>query len=201
MLQRAAVKLLLLVWSSYLLLPWSTAQLFARTSTAETSVLADGTATNSWRLVSPGPNDGQIAAMTARLLERYHYLRPRFDDTVSSKFLDRYLETLDPQHLHFLQSDLASFEVFRTNLDHLTLPERGAGDTRPACEIFNRFKERLRQRVEYADDLLHNEKFAFDADERIVLNRKDLPYPKDLAEAKKLWRDRLRFEYLQEKLG
>ena len=203
MIQRTAVKLLLLLWSSNLLLPWSTAQLFARTSTTEISLPAEGTAnsTNSWHSISPGPNDGQIATMTARLLERYHYLRPRFDDTVSSKFLDRYLETLDPQHLHFLQSDLANFEVYRTNLDHLTLPERGAGDTKPACEIFNRFKERLRQRVEYADTLLHNEKFSFDTDERIVLNRKDLPYPKDLDEAKKLWRDRLRFEYLQEKLG
>src|SRR5262249_10141976 len=131
----------------------------------------------------------------------FHYLRPRFDDTVSSKFLDRYLETLDPQHLHFLQSDLAGFEAYRTNLDHLTLPDRGAGDTKPACEVFNRFMERLRQRVEYVDQLLRTEKFAFDSDERIVLNRRDLPYPKDLAEARKLWRDRLRFEYLQEKLG
>jgi carboxyl-terminal processing protease len=203
MIRRTAVKLLLLVWSSNLLFLWSTAQLPARTPTTETSVLVDGSAnsTNSWHLVSPGPNDGQIAAMTARLLERFHYLRPRFDGSVSTRFFDRYLETLDPQHLHFLQSDLADFDVYRTNLDHLTLPDRGAGDTKPACEIFNRFIERLRQRVDYVDQLLHTEKFTFDVDERIVLNRKDLPYPKDLAEAKKLWRDRLRFEYLQEKLG
>ena len=71
----------------------------------------------------------------------------------------------------------------------------------PACEIFNRFLERLAQRDAYADDLLKHEKFTFDTDERITINRKDLPYPADLDEAKKLWRERLRFEYLQELLG
>ena len=203
MIQRTAVKLLLLFWSSTLLLPWTTAQLFASTPTADPPALAEGASrsTNGLHLITPGPVDGQIASMTARLLERYHYLRPHFDGSVSSKFLDRYLETLDPQHLHFLQSDLADFETYRTNLDRLTLPERGAGDTKPACVIFNRFMERLQQRVDYVDQLLHQEHFTFDSDEKITLNRKDLPYPKDLTEAKKLWRDRLRFEYLQEELG
>ena len=203
MIQRTAVKLLFLLWSSYLLLPWSTAQLAARTPTSDTPVAtADALKfTNGVHLISPGPTDGQIATMTARLLERYHYLRPHFDGSVSTRFFDRYLETLDPQHLHFLQSDLAEFEIYRTNLDHLTLPDRGAADTKPACVIFNRFIQRLQQRVEYADQLLHTETFNFDTDERVVLNRKDLPYPKDLSEAKKLWRDRLRYEYLQEKLG
>ena len=35
----------------------------------------------------------------------------------------------------------------------------------------------------------------------MVINRKDQPYPRDLSEAKRLWRDHLRAEYLQEKLG
>jgi carboxyl-terminal processing protease len=205
MIQRTVVRLLLLLWSGNLLFGWPAAQLLALTPT-ETAVVAEGASkstnsTNALHTIAPGPTDGQIASMTARLLERYHYLRPHLDAKVSSKFLDRYLETLDPQHLHFLQSDLAEFEVYRTNLDRLTLPDRGSADTRPACEIFNRFIQRLQERVDYADQLLHNETFNFDTDERILLNRKDLPYPKDLTEAKKLWRDRLRFEYLQEKLG
>ena len=154
------------------------------------------------RPVSPGPLDGPIAMVTAKMLERFQYLRQSFNGAVSSKFLDRYIEMFDPQHLHFLQSDLAQFEKYRTNLDRLTVPTgHNQPDTRPACEIFNRFVERLQQRVTYADELLHNEKFTFDSDERVVLNRKDLPFPKDLDEARKLWKERLRAEYLQEKLG
>src|ERR1041385_1663213 len=68
--------------------------------------------------VSPGPTDGQIAYYTARMLQDMHYLHQPFDAGISSKFLDRYLEALDPQHLHFTQQDLADFEHFRTNLNH-----------------------------------------------------------------------------------
>jgi carboxyl-terminal processing protease len=158
--------------------------------------------TAALRPLNPGPLDGQIAYVTARMLQKYHYLRQPFDDTVSSRFLDRYLETLDPQHLHFLQNDLADFEVYRTNLDRLTLPEGAAAPSaRPATVIFNRFLQRLQQRVVYADELLKTEKFTFDSDEKVAVMRKDAPYPSDLVEAKKLWRDRLRHEYLQEKLA
>src|SRR5512135_1223753 len=85
------------------------------------AVAATTVDTNSFHLITPGPIDGQIASVAARMLERYHYLRKPFDETVSSKFLDRYLEILDPMHIHFTQGDLAEFEVYRTNLSHLTL--------------------------------------------------------------------------------
>lgn len=205
MIERCVGRIALLLLGSQLLNPLCFAQQLARSvdsgTPGLTSLGSEGT-TNIFHPVTPGPLDGPIALVTATMLERFQYLRQPFNDGVSSKFLDRYIDTFDPQHLHFLQSDLAEFEVYRTNLDHLTLPERGtAPDTRPACIIFNRFVKRLQQRVAYADELLHNDKFTFDTDERVVLNRKDLPFPKDLAEAKKLWRERLRAEYLQEKLG
>jgi len=170
---------------------------------AEETPLSRWTGTNiTIRPLSPGPLDGQIAYVTARMLQKYHYSRQTFDETVSSKFLDRYLDTLDPQHLHFLQSDLADFEVYRTNLDRLTLPEGAANPSaRPATLIFNRFMHRLEQRVAYCDQLLNQEKFVFDTNERVAVLRKNAPYPKDVDEARKLWRDRLRYEYLQEKLA
>ena len=157
--------------------------------------------TNSPFRVAPGPEDGQIAFVTAGLLQQMHYSHRRFVDSVSSELLDRYLDAMDPQHLHFLQSDLAQFERYRSNLDNLTLPRRGVSDTTPAFEIFSRFLERLEQRVAYADGLLKTDKFDFASDERIVADRHELPNPKDLDEAKSLWRQRLRYEYLQEKLA
>jgi carboxyl-terminal processing protease len=206
MIERYVGRMLLLMLGSQLLTLPCPAQHLAGTVDPKALAVGVGTelgkTTNVFHPVSPGPIDGPIALVTAQMLQRFHYLRQPFNDAVSSKFLDRYIETYDPQHLHFLQSDLAEFEVYRTNLDHLTLPERGAQpDTRPACEIFNRFVQRLQQRVAYADEVLRNEKFTFDTDERVVFNRKDLPFPKDLNEAKKLWRERLKAEYLQERLG
>jgi len=152
--------------------------------------------TNGVSLV-PGPDDANITKVTARILERSHYVRQNFTDEVSSKLFDRYLEALDNLRLFFLQSDMDEFEQYRTKLDDLTKD----GNTTPARTIFTRFMERLHQQYDYVTNALATEKFTFDADERYVAIRKKEPRPKDLQEAKKVWRDRLRYEYLQEKLG
>jgi carboxyl-terminal processing protease len=148
--------------------------------------------------LKPGPDDKLISLVAASVLERAHYSRHRLDDDYSSKMFDQYLKMLDPLHLHFLQADLDGFELYRTKLDDLILRR---GDTFAAYEIFARFRERLQQRTEYCVELLKTEKFTFTGDERFLINRKDAPAPKDLDEAKQLWRDRLRYEYLQEKLA
>ncbi len=151
--------------------------------------------------IEPGPEDGRVAFVTARLLERFHYSHHPFDEMISSRFLDRYLESLDPQHWYFLQTDLDQFEPYRTNLDHLTITREAVAETAPAFVIFSRFAERLKQRVACVDDLLQHDPFEFGADERMVVNRHDSPYPRDLTEARQIWRQRLRYEYLLEKLA
>src|ERR1043166_7570232 len=147
--------------------------------------------------LAPGANEASIARVTATILERGHYLRQPFNDEKSAKFLDRYLDSLDNLHLYFLQSDVQQFEKYRTTLDDLTKE----GDTTPARVIFTRFRERLEQQYDYVLGLLKTEKFDFTGDERFTLNRKTLPRPKDLTEAKQLWRERVRYEYLTEKLN
>ncbi len=165
------------------------------------NAFGDDAVANASAHLTPGPNDGRIAYVTARLMEEYHYSQQPLDGEMSKKFFDGYMEALDPQHLHFLQSDIAEFAHYRTNLDTLTINDSQRADLAPAYEIFQRFQERLQQRVAYVNDLLTRDKFKFDGDEQIVLDRRDAPYPKNLAEAKQLWRQRLLWEYLQEKLN
>lgn len=151
--------------------------------------------------LKPGPNDGHIAYWTAKLLETYHYSQERLDAEISGKFFDGYVNTLDASHEYFLQSDLAEFAHYRTNLDTLTLGRRDTADLTPAFAIFQRFLERFTQRAAYVDELLQQDKFKFNTDEHILLDRSHAPYPKDLDEARQLWRQSLRSEYLQEKLS
>lgn len=151
-----------------------------------------------WQPLEPGPDDKLIARAAATYLERGHYIQQPFDDDVSSKFFDKYLDALDPAHMLFLQSDLEEFEKWRTKLDDLTLKVR---DTSPAEIIFNRFIVRLGQQVQYVTNLIATEKFEFTGNERYTPNRKELPRPKDILEAQKLWRDRVRFEWLSEVLN
>jgi carboxyl-terminal processing protease len=168
-------------------------------SPAEEKALVSERHTNFvWKPLVPGPDDSRIARAAGAVLERFHYLQQPIDDSVSSRFLDRYLDALDPAHLVFLQSDLAEFEQWRTKLDDMTLK---TGDTSPAEHIFNRFLQRFTQQVEYATNVIAREKFEFTGNDRYTPNRKDLPRPKDLAEAKRMWRDRVRFEWLTEVLN
>ena len=148
-----------------------------------------------------GPNDARIAYVTARLLEEYHYSQHPLDEEISKKFFDGYLEALDSQHLYFLQSDIADFARYRTNLNMLTIDYHGASDLTPAREIFQRFLERLKQRVDYVDPLLKRDKFQFYTHDHILLDRRKAPYPKNLTEAQNLWRQKLLYDYLQEKLS
>jgi carboxyl-terminal processing protease len=185
---------------SLLLSVWAAESTTPEESSPAPATIASSITTPA-RLVTAGPADGRIAFVTAKMLDQLHYSKQSFDASVSGKFFDRYLDTLDPQHMHFLQSDLAFFDIYRTNLHLLTLTKRGVSDVSPAFDIFNRFMTRLQERVQYADDLLKNEKFTFDSEDRVALNRQELPFPKDRVEAEKLWRDRLRYEYLQERLG
>jgi carboxyl-terminal processing protease len=201
MIDRLLFKLLPLLLSGFFIVPFTQANLFARAITQAKSASEETTAiekTNVTRVpVTAGPFDGRIGWVTASLLEQSHYSHQRLNEALSGKFYDRYLDSLDPQHLHFLQSDLGQFDRYRTNLGNLTLSQ----NVRPGMEIFNRFMERLEQRVAYVDQLLDTEEFSFDKDERITINRKEQPFPKNIDEAKQLWRERLRFEYLQEKLA
>ena len=170
---------------------------------AETTVASPTTApSNSLPAeLKPGPDAGKIAFVTALLMGKWEYLQHPFDATMSAKLFDGYLSALDPQHLHFLQSDLDEFSLYRTNLSRLTLQRTEVANTRPAYEIFYRYMDRLKEHVDYVDQLLKTEKFDFTANDRLLVNRHDLPYPKSLDEAKDIWRQRLRYEYLMEKIS
>ena len=150
--------------------------------------------------IQPSASAARIAFFTAQLLEHWHYSQHPLDTELSQKFFDEYIDLLDGRHEHFLQSDLAEFASYRTNLDKLTLGGGKNADLTPAYAIYARFAERFQQHIAYVNDLLAHEKFKFTADEKYVFDRRKEPFPKNLDEAKNLWRQRLRFEYLQEKL-
>ncbi len=153
--------------------------------------------TNATALVE-GSKDTQIVQFVSQILMRQHYLRMPINDDVSSKFLDRYLDSTDNLHIYFTQADLQEFEKYRFQLDELTVKD---GNTTAARLIFNRFRERLAQQHGYVQELLKAGKFDFTGNDRFIIDRKKQPRPRDLDEARQLWKDRLRYEYLQEKLN
>lgn len=148
-------------------------------------------------VLAPGRDNKTVAQLVASLLQTYHYTQHPLDDEMSQKFFDRYLEVLDPQRMYFLESDIEEFSSYKKTLDDATR----SGSTQPAYDIFNRFLQRVDQQYMRATELLRTEKFRFDAEEKYLANRKDAARPANLEAAKDLWRTRLRFEYLSEKLN
>jgi carboxyl-terminal processing protease len=144
------------------------------------------------------PTDANVAAITADMLQTWHYSQHPFDQEIASKFLDRYLDTLDYSHVYFLQSDIADFEPYRTNLQDLTVTGR---DTSPCWKIFARFMERANERISYVTNALAAEKFDFKGHDQFTVNRHTLPYAQDITEARKFWREELRCQYLDQLLA
>jgi len=141
--------------------------------------------------------ESNITAVVPKLMEEWQYSHHPFDAGISSKFLDRYLDSLDSRHICFLQSDLKDFDVYRTNLQTLSLRQH---DFSPSVVIFSRFIERATQQTAFATNLLRTESFAFTDHDRFIPNRHTLTNPTNLDDAHQLWREQLRFEYLDEKL-
>ena len=142
--------------------------------------------------------DAATTALTSKILESSQFAHQILDDKLAGKFLDRYLDTLDGSHLLFLQSDLADFAKFRPALAEVT---RRNGDTSLAHLVFKCYQKRLDQRVAFINEQLAGEKFDFTTEETFSYDRKTAPRPTDLTAAKALWKQQLRYEYLQEKLA
>jgi hypothetical protein len=144
------------------------------------------------------PTDRNITRLTLGLLEHSQFSHHQLDDEMASRFLDRYLDSLDPARLLFLQSDAQEFDVFRSRLPEMT---RREGDTTPARTIFQCYLERLDQRIAYVTNLLQTGKFDFTGHDTWSFDREKSPRPANLDAARELWRGNLRAEYLQEKLA
>jgi carboxyl-terminal processing protease len=142
--------------------------------------------------------DAATTALTTKILENSQFAHRKLDDELAGKFLDRYLDALDGGHMLFLKSDLDEFTKSRPSLAKVTSIE---GDSSLSHVIFKRYLERLNERSAFIKKLLEKGEFDFTSDETFSYDRKDAPHPEDLAAAKSIWHQQLRYEYLQEKLA
>ncbi len=141
---------------------------------------------------------GNIAKVTAEILERRHYLRDVDHKQISERMFSLYIKSLDPLHYYLLQSDVDEFAKEKSSLFDKVLD---SGDSALASMIYARYQQRFDESVAYVNDMLKNEQFTFEGNESLDLDRKTAPAPKTIEDARQLWRTRLRYEYLQEKLS
>jgi len=143
-------------------------------------------------------NYGTVAMYVANMLQNHHLSHREFDEAMSKKVLDAYLNFLDFSHVYFTQKDVDGFRSkFGT-----TLPDYiSKRNVSPAIEIYDVYEERVKGRVAYARKELESRKFTFDSSRTIQVKRDKTPWPADLAESDKLWTDLIESNLLDERLA
>lgn len=131
------------------------------------------------------------------LLEQAHFAGTPISKLELDELLPNYMSALDYNRLFFTEGD-------RDNIvaQHTEYLERNlrAGDLEPAFEIFNIYRTRALDRIDWVLARLDGE-FSFDNDATYRTDRHELPWPANLVEADELWENRLRYELLADLLN
>lgn len=141
---------------------------------------------------------GDVAKKVAMMLQDDHFSRHRFDDEMSAKVLDTYLEILDFRRIYFTQGDIDKFnKKYRTSID-----DQIQNEAIPAAnEIYEVYEQRVGAHVAFVEELMKNQKFNFDSDRTVRITRKEAPYPQSDAEQKQIWKNLIEESLLREELA
>ena len=148
--------------------------------------------------VEPLPIHGKTAVELLGELQGKHYVSLQINDGFSSQLFDKFMDSLDGSHLYFLKSDVDELSAYRYTLDDALK----AGDVVPGFEIYNRYYQRVLERLIYAINRVESAipDMNFTVDEYIIVDREEAPYAGTLAELDEIWRKRIKNSVLSLKL-
>ncbi len=134
---------------------------------------------------------GNIAKLVCQMIEANHISQQPIDDRVASRLVDQFIKDLDPQKMYFLQSDIARFNKYRTELDE----QLKAGNLDFAYEVFSLFLKRLDERIAKAREFI-DAPHDFTVNETMEIDAKDMPWAADVASLDERWRKRIKYDLL-----
>lgn len=144
------------------------------------------------RDLAPESHHSAVSAEILANLTKGHYRDVSLNDRVSSRIFDSYLKALDPSLSYFHAADILEFERLRTRFDDLL----EAGDLEPAFEMFNRYRQRLMQRLGFVIEVIDEEFDALDFEKDESLPRKNAEWAGSMTELRALWRRQLKGDVL-----
>lgn len=147
-------------------------------------------------VLAPLQQQAQAAHLSAQILTRFSYKPVPLDDALSVKIMNRYIKSLDPDRVLFLQADINKFMADSAKIDDAINRE----DLQIPFSIFNVYERRVVDRMNYARNLL-KQNFDFSVHEDYSLLRAKEPWPRSEAERDELWRKRVKGDWLRLKLA
>ncbi len=133
----------------------------------------------------------RAALIITHIMDKYHYRKEPLDDTLSSRILDSYLESLDGNRSFFLKQDITDFERYRYLLDDAIEHP----DLEPAYAIFKVYRQRVDERSAYARSVLESG-FDFSIDEDYLFDRRAGDWAQTERELDEIWRKKVKNDYL-----
>jgi len=147
--------------------------------------------------LAPSKVNGREARMVSTLLSRYHYRKTPFTDSLSSVFLNAYVQSLDPSRTYFLESDIQSFEQYRYRLDNLINQE----NVDAGFVIYRVFRKRFLTQMDFVLNDLVKRKFDYTAEEFYDNDRDHAPWAKSQEELNSVWFKNIKNQALSLKLS
>jgi len=144
----------------------------------------------------PDPRHENVGELVTEFIQKSHYSHIAVDDELSSRVMDRYIESLDGNRMYLLQSDIEFFESYRYQLDDIVRSK----PLDPVFEMFSIYQTRVRERLDFALLQLESEP-DFTMDEEYQFDRSEEPWAKTEAELDEIWRLRVKNDVLRLELA
>jgi carboxyl-terminal processing protease len=141
--------------------------------------------------LAPESRHEDIGQLVTQFVQKSHYLHIAVDDDLSSRVMDRYIESIDRNRVYLLASDIEFFEQYRHQLDDIVRNE----PLDPVFDMFSIYRTRVRERFQFALTLLE-EQPDLTVDEEYQFDRSETPWAKTSAELDDIWRMRVKNDVL-----
>lgn len=143
------------------------------------------------------PEQKVTTRQVAALLDRSHYLNQSLDSKTGSEILSMYIDSLDPNHTLFLQSDVDELKKKHADDFGARLKQ---GDLSAGVEVFDRYRKRSNEYFAMATKMLKTD-IGLTGDDTIILDREKLNHFKTKKEQRDYWARQLKFQLMSITLG
>jgi carboxyl-terminal processing protease len=139
-----------------------------------------------------GLKQEDIEPLTSVFLSR-HVMYNQFNNEISERTLNNLINYLDPGKYYFYKSDIDGFMKDKDKIDDYV----SADNFSFLYQIQATYKNRFRENMDFLNELI-KDKYDFDKDESIVIDRDKIEYPQSREEMKERWRKNIKLQLLNQ---
>lgn len=131
------------------------------------------------------------------IIDNRAYDKKEINEDISEKMFYRYFDILDPSKSFFSKSQIDSIKDYAKNYSKLSSDKFMELD----FEIYSVYAKNYEYLYNFAIDLVKNNKIDTNSNEKYILDRENIDFPKNADELENLWKKRVTNDYIRLKLG